>query len=378
MRAGWRLGLLLVPFALALPAPAKPDAPPDDRERNRRLLERWRADPDHYARLKRDLKAFCELPAEEQERLRKLDRELHEGDPRAQRRLWGVLERYAAWFDRLPEEEQRQIREAADRGERLRLIRKIRDRQFVDRLPAAERERVRQLPPEQQQAEVDRLRREERQRRLAWEEFVRKPPPAALPARPARLEEFPGEVKAYVQAVLRPQLSAEEREQLQKAEAEPWPALARTLPELSEKHPVALPGPPTGPRNYRELPEAVRALMTPQTLPQPQRRRLNSAIGRWPDFAEQFTLVARERGLTLPKQLGPCRPQEFAAPVARFLEKTLPAKLSEKEKAELKEAEGRWPDYPKRVLELARRHGLEVPLMRLPGPRDLWERARAG
>ena len=64
-----RLALALAALLVGLAAAADPDA----LEHNRRLLERWRSDPDHYRRLQRDLRAFHALPRARQEQLRRLD-----------------------------------------------------------------------------------------------------------------------------------------------------------------------------------------------------------------------------------------------------------------------------------------------------------------
>src|SRR5436190_8918414 len=101
--------LLLLPLAAALGEPA---AAPDEPERNTRRLEKWRADPAHYERLKRDLLAFKALPPEKQERLRQLDRELREHEHERE-----VLQRFAAWFDRLGEDDRRRVEAAGTRDE---------------------------------------------------------------------------------------------------------------------------------------------------------------------------------------------------------------------------------------------------------------------
>ena len=52
-----RFGLLLLAAAVlgaAVPVLAVSESAPDDVEHNRRLLEKYRADPDHYARLLRE------------------------------------------------------------------------------------------------------------------------------------------------------------------------------------------------------------------------------------------------------------------------------------------------------------------------------------
>src|SRR5712675_203455 len=68
---------------------------PIDADANRAQLARWKADPEHLARLRQNLAAFRALSPERQEQLRRLDRALHAEDPSTQVRLWNVLERYA-------------------------------------------------------------------------------------------------------------------------------------------------------------------------------------------------------------------------------------------------------------------------------------------
>jgi hypothetical protein len=383
MRSKRTLFVLLLAFSAAIPALAVPGPGADEQERNRRLLDAWRTDAEHYARLRRDLKAFWELPESERERLRRLDHELRETDARTQKRLLAVMERYAAWFDRLPDADRQQIANA-ERSERLKVIRSIRDAQYFQSLPAKTREELAQLPPSEQRAQLDRLRREDRQLRLACSQLalarIDAPPVkpgAAAPFRPTRLEEFPADIRFYVDNVLWRQIRGEEAEQLKKAEGAPWPILARTILELSNKHPVKFPGPVNGPRRYVELPTEVAKAMPMKELVQSQRKRLAEAIGRWPDFAAEFSVIARKNNVNLPRQLGPCYPREFDAPVAQFIERKLLPKLSEAERAELKAAEGKWPDYPRQVLDLSKKHNLEIPLMRLPGPREFWDQAKA-
>ena len=47
------------------------------------------------------------------------------------------------------------------------------------------------------------------------------------------------------------------------------------------------------------------------------------------------------------------------------------------EKDELKMAEGWWPEYPEKLLKLARDHNLDIPMMRLPGAAELREKLRS-
>src|SRR5215472_310098 len=106
MQRYWRLLAGWVFLAAAMRALAVSDSPAGEDpqavlEQNRRLLEKWRADPDHYRRLKQDYAAFQAMPPERQTRLRQLDLDLHAEDPAAQARLLAVLERYVSWLDKL-------------------------------------------------------------------------------------------------------------------------------------------------------------------------------------------------------------------------------------------------------------------------------------
>src|SRR5262249_14603131 len=114
MRPVRRLLLLTVLLAGAAPAVSLPEPTPEELDANRRTVARWPAAPDHYARLKRDLKAFDALPAERQTRLRQLDHDLHEENSTNQARLSRVLDRYATWLEHLPPGDRQQVENAPD------------------------------------------------------------------------------------------------------------------------------------------------------------------------------------------------------------------------------------------------------------------------
>src|SRR5437868_14434833 len=107
----------------------------DEQERNRKLLEKARSDPPHYARLLQDLQAFLALPEEKQKELRKLDHDLHDEDSAGYAHLQRVLERYNDWLQRLPDAERKKVESTSDTKEKLRLIKEIRERQWIGRLP---------------------------------------------------------------------------------------------------------------------------------------------------------------------------------------------------------------------------------------------------
>lgn len=326
MRTYGRLIVLVVGVGLVAPVlaesesagPARPAATGDELEQNRQKLAQYRADPKRYAQLLADHQAFKQLPAERQERMRKLDQDLHKENKETRDRLLAAADRYVTWLDRLalsdPNDQQR-ITEALNARQRLRVVKEVREQ----RLPLALRE--------------------------------------------------------YVRDSLRPVLSAEERKWLDSAEGR-WPEYPRRVITLADKHPVALPGPTTGPKNYKLLPEDVKKALPAKELGK-HRQKLSDAVGKWPEYAIVFTEVARERKVELPRQLGPSRPEEFSAVVQQFLREKLLPKLTDGEKAELEKARGSWPEYPRVLLRLATQYGLPVPGMAPPGPPEFWAGMRS-
>jgi hypothetical protein len=339
---------------------------------NQRLLEKWRADPDHNARLERDLAAWRAMPAERRALLRKLDHDLHQQDSATQQRLWGVLERYHAWLRRLPESDRRRLREAADGPARLRLVKELREKEWIGRQPEPVRKELMKLAPASRSREVARLREEQRQRyRLALETPLKQP----RPAQPMRLSEFTPDVQAYVRGSLWHLLTAEERKRLEQADGTPWPIYARTLAELAERHPIPLPG-PIGPVRLADMPTQFRENVRKYPRWESQ---LKKAEGKWPEFGVALQNSPRRNPLRTPrtpvwvtKQLS-----DFSPALQAFVTTgALGKKLTESDKRELKEAEGKWPQFPQALLRLAKKYKLALPGMVLPGPRDLWERAR--
>jgi hypothetical protein len=366
MRCCFRV-LVILAFVASAPVFCYSDsATPEEIEANERLLERWKSDPEHYARLQADLRAFWQLPPERRDRLRQLDQELHDADSITQQRLYGVMERYGAWYERLPEPHQRRLDKTADRNDRVHLVKQLREDQWLARQPKQVRDDLARLPEGKRRHEIAKQRDDDRKRVAGWIRATGAKSGAVgqLPGeRPVRASDFPPETERYINEVLKPQLREEEREHLGRAEGK-WPHYAKAVLDLSDKHPVKLPGPSTGPASFEKLPKEYTAIYKSQKDVPPS---VYKFYGRWPEYASAMTEAVRSKNLSSPlPQLGPCRPADFAAPIKEFLDNTLSVKLSDKEKEELSKTEGRWPDYPAKVKELADKYGLEVPLMKMP------------
>lgn len=368
----WRVALFI--GLLATPLLVRGDTGADEAEQQRQRLEKYRADPEQDIRLRRAWLAFQHLPLPVQERIRQLDRDLHEEDSATTARLQGVMERYAEWLDRLPEKERQQILDAPDASTRLRLIRERRQAEWVVTLPLAVRQTLEAVPAEARATRIAELRREERQREADWERTLRHwDDLQRRQPLPSRLTDFPPEVQSYVTTTLLPMMRPEERTRLKNAEDQ-WPLYPQTLVELADAHPLRFPGPPTGPSRFTELPKNIQErLPALRTLANP---RLEKLEGKWPDYAVMVVTLAKRRGITLPQPLGPSRPAEFSPAVQRFLTHQLLPRLTVDEKERLNKVLGEWPDYPRTLRDLARKHDLAIPGMALPGPREFWNRYR--
>src|SRR4051812_21012201 len=126
-----RLFLTLFAVAVGAVALAAGDAP-EERRPVRRAL-----DPEYRDRLKQYLTAYRRLSPEAQERVRQIDQELQEEDAATRTRLTGVMERYAMWLSHLPEADRNRVQAVPAGQERLRVVRDVLEKQWLDGLPPA-------------------------------------------------------------------------------------------------------------------------------------------------------------------------------------------------------------------------------------------------
>jgi hypothetical protein len=228
------MAVLLIATSGAAPPgeTATPDAAREDAlASNARRLERWRKDPEHHARLQRDLNAFWEMSPERRALLRKLDHDLHQEDSATQTRLWGVLERYHSWLVRLPEEDRRRVESTGDWRKRLEVVRDLREQEWVRRQPPAVQKRIKGLASAERRAEVARLREEQRQQHREAMRLAnrRDKPKTTLPEIPERtLYHF-----------LTNELTNEDRKRLNFALGDPT-ARERLKQEFFKRHPREL------------------------------------------------------------------------------------------------------------------------------------------
>ena len=337
------------------------------------------------------LKAFRDLPAERQEKIRQLDQQLHALPAAPRDKLLRVLEEYAAWLQRLPDGERKRVLAAPTADDRLAAIEDVRRGQWVAGLPAAYRQKLGNLAAKDRADVIAVWKGEEDGRREAWAtarfhwEFVRtgrQPWPFADEAMRKPVLDFargayhPGDAKKNR---LQPADLTRFTEAVERAEkGGEWVWLGKAVYDFSRNPRYeTLPEPGPGGKMMTDFGD-----IAPPAFQELVRKRFGNrpdVIGKWPDFAlavhalqkdaPKVKLAFKDRDI----HYGPARPGEFKDEVNRFIPE-LHKQVSPAEWQGLKDAEGKWPEYPAALMRLARAHDLSVPGAMPPGPPGLWEK----
>jgi hypothetical protein len=340
--------------------------------------------PDDPGYLRRQYAWFQAQDPARQQQLRRLHADFQNLLPDEQARLTKVMQGYHAWLAKLPEADRQRVLAAPTAADRLEEVRRLRQRDWVDTLPKVYRDEYARLDDDARRQKVQEWRAEEAERREEWAIAQRHwtdNPPGRTP--PVFVNDRPA-VEAFV-ARLKENLSEAERKALDDARAAAddyghflWYAFE--IVRLSDLHPI-FPWKTVGPREWKDLPEEVRKELMADRRFRPKKIGSLPGEGRWPEFAVEITAYCRKNNLKLPP-LGDCRKDQMPAEVVGFLDKLeRDGRKSDAIRADLKaldEAQGKWPDYPRLVLDLARKYKYPIPGWTLPGPPQFWDRLRAG
>jgi hypothetical protein len=210
--------------------------------------------PDRRGQLQQSLAAFRRLSPEAQTKVRQLDKALHEDEDAGTRiRLFGVMERYAGWLARLPDADRERVTAAPAGPERLRVIRDILDRQWIDGLPPAYHERLAKAAPADRTRLLDRWRRDDRDRQQERLLALRAAEEEAFPFAAVRQRQFREDVQKYVKDTLEKQLTPRERQRLNTVTSKgAGYGYFHQVLVLSEAHRLRPPGPAEVWERYRD------------------------------------------------------------------------------------------------------------------------------
>jgi hypothetical protein len=347
--------------------------------------------PDDPAYLRRQYAWFQAQEPARQQQLRKLHAEFQNYLPEDQVRYTKVLQGYNAWLARLPEVDRQHVAAAPTAGDRLEEVKRLRERDWIDSLPKVYRDEYAALDGDARRQKIQEWRAEETDRREEWalaQKHWAENPPGKIP--PIFQPESRAALEAFV-THLRENLTEPERKRLDESRAAVdeygvYAGYAIEIVRLADAHPL-LPWSKPGPHDWKELPNEVKTYLRmadPQhfTRSGDEPKELRKLQGRWPEFAWELVNYCKRNNLELPVPLGDCRKEQMPAEVMQFLSNTLEPQLKKSADGKtdlqaLNDAQGKWPDYPKLVMELARKNKLMVPGWSLPGPAQFWDRHRA-
>jgi hypothetical protein len=371
------IGMTLL--VVVAPLLAVPEPPAEEVQSNRRRFAQLRKHPEVVAKLREDSDAFYALTPERRKAIVQIHKELHQESSATQARLLNVLDHYVDWLHGLDEATRKQIADAPDKNARLALIKNLREKEWIKDQPKAIQDKLAQLQGDARKAFIAKEKNGERQRKIEWQIAGRfwKELESGRPL-PAKFSELSSGVQGYVQSYLQKMfLSAEEKDQLAKLEGQ-WPQYPMKLVELADKHPAALPG-PIGPKNISELPAKLYNVLLskapkkitkePAALqPAALARFLTITATKWPEFGIELARAAKRHGIVFEHEFLAYSPDCLTIPMQEFIKIKLKPVLDGKESLQLAEAitNGKWPEYPQTIQDLADNHHLRVPWFTLP------------
>jgi hypothetical protein len=327
--------------------------------------------PDDPAYIRRQYVWFQAQDPARQQQLRRLHAEFIDLGPEDQARFMRVMQTYNAWLARRPEADRERIQSAPTAAERLEVIRELREREWVESLPRPYRDEYAKLEDDARRQRIQEWRTEEAERKEDWvlaQRHWNEYPQGKVPQ--MFLNEGRGQIETFV-GHLRENLSEAERKELDDARvgAEDFGNYfwyAREIVRLSD--PVKAYLRERDPQ-FRKKGDDVREL-----------RKFN---GRWPEYAVELTRHCQKNNLKLPVPLGDCRKEDMPNEVKLFLDRALEPQLKKTDagRAELDaltKAQGSWPEYPRMIMDLAKKYKMPVPGWTLPGPQQAWDRLRVG
>ncbi len=343
------------------------------------------------------IEQFLSYSPARRQQLRTLHKQLGELAAKDRAPLHRTLEAYAVWLDRLSDVIRKEILSAPTGAERFEAVLRVREKLWRESLPPSQQKALKTVASVEERTQfLGELKQREQTFRREWEFAHRQWQPKSedqkafpfnKPELAKPLDDYirrafgvdlgvPYDKKADISAPCR--LTRDELVELKyRHEAAIkegyWFSYGAYLLQLAELHPT-LPEPGKGkPLTQLDQP--------PLTLPVLRRlakidginlqQRFKPTLGRWPDFALEIHKLDTASKDKLPP-LGPCRPGEFADDVEHFLKDQLGPKLDRKERDRLDSQLGKWPEYPRAVIELAKVKNLSVPGAMLPGEPKLW------
>lgn len=246
-----------------------------------------------------------------------------------------------------------------DRKEALAALRSFRT--WLNDKPAAFQSRLMKLPLKERQELIDRTRQRERDGPLS-----------GLIHSSVSSEPWIDDCREFLSIKLMPRLSELEMADLERAALADRKGWLVCLARLAHDH-LYLPQGKSSVLTLADLPADWNSCI--HAMDVETQKRLQTLEGRWPDYAIAVYQAASARPPIPSSPLGPCQFEELPMVWQGAMTTRFPVFQVDLEKRRLNGVNGRWPDYPRMVLEQLRRRGSSLGPIRLPGPIQVWKSA---
>ena len=377
-----KLSVILLMMAslitLGKPAGIFADARDEQEQKYQSLLKKLKASPEHHNQLLKNYRSFQALPQEKQKTLKDLDNAIFQLiksydsfqtlgkekqialkktagklDSQEAGRLLEVFQKFGEWYEALDLKEKDRLAKASYPDERIAEIKKILTSQWISRLPKVDSDALLKLDEPMRAIQIVKMKKEE-QIRVA-QSFDKKKKVGLLSE---ETQKFITQIKQ--------QLSSEQLEKIGKLEGKKG-AFVKMILDFAEDNPP-LPLNKMGVKylSSKDLPPEVSARL--KSLKQTgvyKSFELIKIEKKWPAFARGVTEIIRRSDPAFNYEFGACKFEDLPEDV-RVVVNELLQMLQDDEMVKLQAVEGKWPDYPLMLRDLARVHLVIIPGISIP------------
>ena len=365
-------------ITLGKPAGIFADARDEQEQKYQSLLKKLKASPEHHKQLLKNYESFQALPQEKQKALKELDGAIYQliksydsfqtfgkekqialkktggkSDSQEAGRLLEVFQKFGEWYEALDLKEKDRLAKASYPDERIAEIKKILTSQWISRLPKVDSDALLKLDEPMRAIQIVKMKKEE-QVRVA-QSFDKK----------KKVGLYSEETQKFITQI-KQQLSSEQLEKVGKLEGKKG-AFVKMMLDFAEDNPP-LPLNKMGVKylSFKDLPPEVSAQL--KTLKQTgvyKPFELIKSEKKWPAFARGVTEIIRRSDPTFNYEFGACKFEDLPED-ARVVVNELLQMLQDDEMVKLQAVEGKWPDYPLILRDLARVHLVTIPGISIP------------
>jgi hypothetical protein len=372
--------LLMLAFLITLGKPAGifADARDEQEQKYQSLLKKLKASTEHYNQLVKNYKSFQALPKEKQKTLKDLDNAIFQLiksydsfqtlgkekqiglkktagklDSQEAGRLLEVFQKFGGWYEALDQTKKDSLAKASHPDGRIAEIKKILTSQWMGRLPKRDLDSLLKLDETTRALQIVKMKKEEQIR--VSQSFDKKKKGGLY------LEE----TQKFI-AHIKQQLSSEQLEKIGKLENKRG-AFVKMILDFAEDNPP-LPLNKMGVKYLlpKDLPPEVLAQLKSLKPGVYKPFELTKNEKKWPAFARGVTEIIRRSDPAFNYEFGACKFEDLPEDIRTFVENELIQMLQDDEKVKLQLVEGKWPDYPLMLRDLARVHLVTIPGISIP------------